>query len=103
MMEFFTIDRGWDTLQIIFADFILSGDNVLAVAAIAREETWSLILGLALETVFMTLCATIIIRVRAFYSPLSYLGLIFPVCLSAHMLWDGWPGFASLIGIGGYA
>ena len=65
MIEFFTFDHGWDILQIIFADISMSIDNVLAVAAIARDDIAILIFGLALAIVFMTLCATVTMRARA--------------------------------------
>ncbi len=90
-------------VTITIADISMSIDNVLAVAAIAREDTSILIFGLALAIIFMTLCATVIMRVLTRHPWLSYMGLIFLVYLSIHMLWDGWSSFANLVGFGGSA
>ena len=82
---------------IIFADVSMSIDNVLAVAAIARDDTWLLVFGLALAIIFMAFFATVIMRVLTKYTWLSWLGLAFLVYLTVDMLEDGWPGFVSLI------
>lgn len=90
----------WQAMvTITIADVSMSIDNVLAVAAIARDNTSMLIFGLALAIVFMAFFATMIMRVMAKYPWLSWAGLVFLVYLSIKMLYDGWPQVAGLIGI----
>lgn len=76
-------------ITIIIADVSMSIDNVLAVAAIARDNTTMLVFGLALAIIFMAFFATIIMRVMSKYPWLSWAGLVFLVYLSAMMLYDG--------------
>ncbi|MFQ3354842.1 MAG: YjbE family integral membrane protein [Paracoccaceae bacterium] len=78
-------------ITITIADVSMSIDNVLAVASIARENTLLLIFGLVLAIAFMSLFATIIVRMLTRYSWLKYLGFFFLCYLSLKMLYDGWP------------
>ncbi len=83
-------------ITITIADVSMSIDNVVAVAAIARDDTSLLIFGLTLAIVFMAFFATMIMRVMTRYPWLSYLGLVFLVYLAAAMLYDGLPEVISL-------
>ena len=75
---------------IAVADISMSLDNVVAVAAIAREDTALLVFGLVLAIVLMAFFATIIMRVMTEFPWLSWIGLIFLVYLTIKMLVDGW-------------
>ena len=75
---------------IAVADISMSLDNVVAVAAIAREDTALLVFGLVLAIVLMAFFATIIMRVMTKLPWLSWVGLIFLVYLTIKMLVDGW-------------
>ena len=75
---------------IAVADISMSLDNVVAVAAIAREDTALLVFGLVLAIVLMAFFATIIMRVMTKFPWLSWIGLIFLVYLTTKMLVDGW-------------
>ena len=75
---------------IAVADISMSLDNVVAVAAIAREDTALLIFGLLLAIVLMAFFATFIMRVMTKFPWLSWVGLIFLVYLTIKMLVDGW-------------
>ena len=75
---------------IAVADISMSLDNVVAVAAIAREDTALLVFGLVLAIVLMAFFATIIMRVMTKFPWLSWIGLIFLVYLTKKMLVDGW-------------
>ena len=75
---------------IAVADISMSLDNVVAVAAIAREDTSLLVFGLVLAIVLMAFFATIIMRVMTKLPWLSWVGLIFLVYLTIKMLVDGW-------------
>jgi len=74
---------------ILLADVSMSIDNIVAVAAIAREDTQLLVFGLALAIMFMALFASMIMKVMLRYRWLSWLGLVFLIYLAAMMLFDG--------------
>ena len=74
---------------IAIADISMSLDNVVAVAAIAREDTVLLIFGLVLAIVLMAFFATMIMKVMTKYPWISWVGLIFLVYLTFKMLIDG--------------
>ena len=67
----------------------MSIDNIVAVAAIARDDTELLIFGLALAIAFMAFFASIIMRVMIRFRWLSYLGLGFLIYLTVMMFHDG--------------
>ena len=75
---------------IAVADISMSLDNVVAVAAIAREDTALLVFGLVLAIVLMAFFATFIMRLMTKFPWLSWVGLIFLVYLTIKMLVDGW-------------
>ena len=79
---------------ILVADVSMSIDNIVAVAAIARDNTALLVFGLALAIAFMAFSASLIMKIMIRYRWLSYLGLWFLVYLTITMLYDG------LIGVG---
>jgi len=67
----------------------MSIDNIVAVAAIARDDTQLLIFGLALAIAFMAFFASLIMRVMIRFRWLSYLGLSFLIYLTVMMFHDG--------------
>ena len=80
----------WRALvTILVADISMSIDNIVAVAAIARDNTQLLVFGLALAIAFMAFFASLIMRVMVRYRWLSNFGLLFLVYLAAAMLYDG--------------
>jgi len=74
---------------ILIADVSMSIDNIVAVAAIARDDTQLLIFGLALAIAFMAFFASLIMRVMIRFRWLSYLGLSFLIYLTVMMFHDG--------------
>ena len=74
---------------ILLADVSMSIDNIVAVAAIARDDTKLLVFGLGLAILMMALFASVIMKIMLRYRWLSYLGLGFLCYLSAMMLYDG--------------
>ena len=82
---------------IAVADISISLDNVVSVAAIAREDTALLVFGLVLAIVLMAFFATIIMRVMTKLPWLSWVGLIFLVYLTIKMLVDGWSELLHII------
>jgi len=76
-------------LQIIVADISMSLDNVLAVAGVAREHAWVLVVGLTLSVAFMGLAAALIARVLARHHWLGFIGLAVIFYVALRMIWDG--------------
>ena len=76
-------------LQIVAADLSMSLDNILAVAAIARDHLVVLVIGLALSIAFMAVSADFVSRILDRYRWVAFLGVavIFYVALS--MIWTG--------------
>ena len=76
-------------ITIIIADVSMSLDNVIAVTAIAREQTFLLIFGIAFSIFLMAVFATAIVKVLTKFRWLSYFGLGFLIYLSTEMAIDG--------------
>ena len=75
--------------QILVADISMSLDNVLAVAAIAREHLAILVFGLMLSVVLMVVGATMIANLLNKYKWIEYVGLLIIFVVAVTMLWDG--------------
>jgi YjbE family integral membrane protein len=76
-------------IQIVIADVSMSLDNVLAVAGIARDHVWVLVVGLALSIAFMGLAAVYIARLLARYHWIGYVGLVIIFYVAVKMMYDG--------------
>ena len=63
-------------ITITIADISMSLDNVIAVTAIARDQTYLLIFGIAFSIFLIALFAAAIVRILTKYRWLSYLSLI---------------------------
>ena len=86
-------------ITITIADVSMSIDNVVAVIAIAKDDTTLMVFGLALAIIFMAFFATMIMKIMTKYPWLAYLGLIFLIYLAADMIWHGWFGTEQLVGM----
>lgn len=86
-------------ITIIIADVSMSLDNVIAVTAIARDNTTLLMFGIALAILLMAVFATAIVKILTRFKWLSYLGLAFLIYLSADMTIDGWKQVSPFINI----
>jgi predicted tellurium resistance membrane protein TerC len=75
--------------QIIVADVSMSLDNVLAVAGVAREHVWVLVVGLALSVAFMGLAASVIARLLGRHHWIAYVGLAVILYVALRMIWEG--------------
>jgi YjbE family integral membrane protein len=75
--------------QIIMADVSMSLDNVLAVAGVARDHAWVLVVGLVLSVAFMGLAAAVIARLLNRHHWIAYVGLAVIFYVSLRMIWDG--------------
>ena len=76
-------------VTILVADVSMSIDNVVVVAAIARDNTQMLVFGLALAIAMMAFFASLIMKIMLRYKVLSYLGLLLLIYLTVMMLHDG--------------
>ena len=84
------------SVQIVIADLSMSLDNVLAVAGVARDHTWVLIVGLVLSVVFMGLAASFIARLLGRHHWIAYFGLAVIFYVALRMIVDGADELASL-------
>ena len=76
-------------VQIVVADLSMSLDNVLAVAGIAREHTWVLVMGLVLSVAFMGLAAAWIARQLEHRPWIAYVGLAVIFYVAMAMIVEG--------------
>ncbi len=67
----------------------MSLDNVLAVAGIAREHTWVLVIGLVFSVAFMGLAASYIARLLDRHHWIAYVGLAIIFYVSVEMIVAG--------------
>jgi YjbE family integral membrane protein len=77
------------TSQIIVADVSMSLDNVLAVAAAAREHPVVLIFGLVLSIAMMGAAASFIARLLQHHRWIAYVGLIVILYVAVEMTFRG--------------
>jgi YjbE family integral membrane protein len=80
---------GQAAFQIVVADLSMSLDNVLAVAGVAREHTWVLVVGLTLSVVLMGVAAAWIARLLERHHWIAYVGLAVIFFVAARMVADG--------------
>jgi len=76
-------------VQIVVADVSMSLDNVLAVAGIARDHTWVLVVGLVLSVAFMGLAAALIAHLLERHHWIAYIGLVVILYVALSMIYDG--------------
>ncbi|WP_424134555.1 TerC family protein [Roseomonas chloroacetimidivorans] len=75
--------------QIVVADVSMSLDNVLAVAAVARNDMTLLIIGLVVSIVMMGLLGGLLARVLDRYKWIAYLGVALIAWIGLQLLWEG--------------
>jgi YjbE family integral membrane protein len=75
--------------QIVIADVSMSLDNVLAVAGIARDHLWVLVIGLVLSVAFMGLAAAWIARMLENQRWIGYVGVAVIFYVALTMIVDG--------------
>ena len=77
-------------LQITVADLSMSLDNVLAVAATAREHPTVLFFGLGLSVTLMGLAANLVAKLVQRFHWIAWIGLIVILYVALNMIWEGW-------------
>jgi YjbE family integral membrane protein len=76
-------------IQITLADLSMSLDNVLAVAATARDHPAVLFVGLALSVSLMGLAANVVARLVQRFRWIAWAGLLLILYVAARMIHDG--------------
>jgi YjbE family integral membrane protein len=76
-------------IQVTLADLSMSLDNVLAVAAAAREHPAVLFVGLALSVTLMGLAANIVAKLVQRYHWIAWAGLLMILYVAGKMIWEG--------------
>ncbi len=76
-------------IQITLADLSMSLDNVLVVAAIARDNPAVLFIGLTLSVLLMGLAANFMARLVQRYPVIAWLGLLVILGVALNMVWQG--------------
>jgi YjbE family integral membrane protein len=84
-------------IQITLADLSMSLDNVLAVAAAAREHPTVLFFGLALSVTLMGLAANLVAKLVQKYHWIAWIGLVVILYVALGMIWDGWHQVAPMV------
>ena len=77
-------------ITITIADISMSLDNVIAITAIARDQTYLLMFGIAFSILLIAIFASAIVRILTKFKWLSYIGLVFLIYLSTEMAVDGY-------------
>jgi YjbE family integral membrane protein len=77
-------------LQITIADLSMSLDNVLVVAAIARDNPAVLFVGLTFSVLLMGLGANLVAKLVQRYHWIAWIGLVIILWVAGNMVYDGW-------------
>src|SRR4051794_33374338 len=86
-------------VQITIADLSMSLDNVLAVAAAAREHPSVLFIGLALSVTLMGVAASFVARLVQRYHWIAWGGLVLILYVAVRMIYEGWVGGDEVLGL----
>ena len=86
-------------IQVTVADLSMSLDNVLAVAAAARQHPAVLFIGLALSVTLMGLAANFVARLIQRYPWIAWVGLAMILYVALNMIYEGSIGDEGLTGL----
>ncbi len=75
--------------QIVIADVSMSLDNVLAVAAVARNNITMLVIGLTVSILLMGLLGGALAKLLDRYRIIAYVGLALIAWIGVELLWEG--------------
>src|SRR5437763_7946581 len=85
-------------VQVTIADLSMSLDNVLAVAAAAREHPSVLFVGLVLSVTLMGVAANFVARLIHRFPLLAWAGPLMILYVALKLIWEGWHDVAPLLG-----
>ena len=86
-------------IQITIADLSMSLDNVLVVAAIAKNNPAVLFIGLTCSVLIMGLGANLVAKLVQKYHWIAWVGLVIILYVALGMIWEGWHQIAPLLGV----
>ena len=75
--------------QIVLADVSMSLDNVLAVAAVARDDMVMLVIGLSVSIALMGLVGGLLARLLDRFRIIAYVGVALIAWIGIELTWDG--------------
>jgi YjbE family integral membrane protein len=75
--------------QIVLADVSMSLDNVLAVAAVARNDVVMLVIGLSVSIVLMGLLGGVLARLLDRFRVIAYVGVALIAWIGLELMWEG--------------
>jgi YjbE family integral membrane protein len=84
-------------IQITVADLSMSLDNVLVVAAIARDNPAVLFIGLTFSVLLMGLAANLVAKLVQRYHWIAWIGLVIILWVAGNMIYDGWERDSAVI------
>lgn len=86
--------------QIIIADVSMSLDNVLAVAAVARDNLPMLVAGLLISIILMGLLGGALAKLLDRYKLIAWIGLALIAYIGLELLWEGTVMANATLGLG---
>ncbi|WP_198374850.1 YjbE family putative metal transport protein [Neoroseomonas rubea] len=75
--------------QIVLADVSMSLDNVLAVAAVARNDVVMLVIGLTASIILMGLLGGLLARLLDRFKVVAYVGVALIAWIGLELTWEG--------------
>lgn len=84
-------------IQVTLADLSMSLDNVLAVAATARDHPTVLFFGLAFSVLLMGLAANLVAKLIQRFHWIAWIGLLLILAVAIRMIVEGWHQIAPMI------
>jgi YjbE family integral membrane protein len=84
-------------IQITIADLSMSLDNVLVVAAIARDHPALLFIGLTFSVLLMGLGANLVAKLVQKHHWIAWIGLVIILYVALGMVWEGWHQVAPVV------
>lgn len=86
--------------QIVIADVSMSLDNVLAVAAVARNDITLLVIGLLISIVLMGLLGGFLARLLDRFKIIAYVGVALIAWIGIELIWEGTQHANSALALG---
>ena len=86
--------------QIIVADVSMSLDNVLAIAAVARDDKVMLVVGLAVSVLLMGALGGVLARILDRFRWIAYVGVALIAWIGLKLMWEGAYAADAAMGLG---
>lgn len=86
--------------QIVIADVSMSLDNVLAVAAVARNDLVMLVIGLTISILLMGLLGGLLARLLDRFKIIAYVGVVLIAWIGLELMYEGAQNANEVLGLG---